>query len=167
MENGKRDAIKCLDDAIRKGRMVELHTHLLGMGNADFWVSKIMEGYLPSIQDNKVFYKVEDLMVASGIDFDKSSAYSISIAKATLETRMFDGLDIDKADRFQTKEENGEFIPGIWNSRLVEYLALDDAKSKVHPGPLRALVMNWFQFLDTSGSKPNQADVLETCKMHY
>ncbi|KAG5460186.1 MAG: hypothetical protein BJ554DRAFT_7798, partial [Olpidium bornovanus] len=38
-----------LDRHVRSKRLVELHTHLLGMGSADFWVNRIMETYLPRV----------------------------------------------------------------------------------------------------------------------
>ena len=38
-----------LDRAIENKELVELHTHLLGMGSANFWVHRIMLTYLPRI----------------------------------------------------------------------------------------------------------------------
>ena len=38
-----------LDRAIKNKELVELHTHLLGMGSANFWVHRIMITYLPRI----------------------------------------------------------------------------------------------------------------------
>jgi len=38
-----------LDEAISGRALVELHSHLLGMGSADFWVSRIMTTYLPRV----------------------------------------------------------------------------------------------------------------------
>lgn len=228
MSNQKRDANNYLNAQIKQGGLVELHTHLMGMGNADFWVSKIMEDFLPS-RNKDVFYPMKSLLLASGIAFSSSdeNSYSFSIAKAKLEARMFDGLGsarfekdrdcVEKADLeiflnenkgstlisesaksdiqrmldenddnhvFSLKSVQDKFAQskkekvkdllnlspgvdsklGIWNSTLVNLLEVEDSISKVHPGPLRALVRNWFQFLDTSGRKPNQADVLETCK---
>jgi hypothetical protein len=43
------DAWKELDKSIEGKILVELHTHLLGMGSADFWVSRIMVTYLPRV----------------------------------------------------------------------------------------------------------------------
>jgi len=38
-----------LDEAISGRALVELHSHLLGMGSADFWVRRIMMTYLPRV----------------------------------------------------------------------------------------------------------------------
>ena len=209
----RQAAVKCLNLVSSKSQLVELHTHLVGMGNADFWVSKIMEGYIPSIGGD-VFYPIEDLLVASGFDglsvpaadrfqqleedflssadFEQLVRESTKVIAEQLEiVRSLKDDDEQKGDfyliekalkAFKTKAEqnivkekiNQKSLSvrrkgfkkkwGILNSKLVEHLALEDSVSKAHPGPLRALVRNWFQFLDTSGSKPNQADVLETCK---
>ncbi len=43
---GRKRLYDALDDMILKGGLAELHTHLAGMGSADFWVTRIMEGYL-------------------------------------------------------------------------------------------------------------------------
>ena len=42
----KEALIHKLDIHIARRSFVELHTHLLGMGSADFWVKKIMETYI-------------------------------------------------------------------------------------------------------------------------
>ncbi|KAJ3182306.1 hypothetical protein HDU87_008468 [Geranomyces variabilis] len=38
-----------LDEAITGKQLVDLHTHLLGMGSADFWLYRIMGTYLPRV----------------------------------------------------------------------------------------------------------------------
>ena len=45
----KEKCWKSLDYLIRSKAFVELHTHLLGMGSADFWVNRIMWTYLPRV----------------------------------------------------------------------------------------------------------------------
>jgi len=34
--------------AIEQRKLTELHTHLMGMGSADFWVTRIMQTYIPT-----------------------------------------------------------------------------------------------------------------------
>ncbi|KAI8915836.1 hypothetical protein EDD86DRAFT_215964 [Gorgonomyces haynaldii] len=49
LTNEREVAQRKLDECIKKKELVELHTHLLGMGSADFWVNNIMKTYLPRV----------------------------------------------------------------------------------------------------------------------
>jgi hypothetical protein len=42
--------VALLDEHVSRRSLVELHSHLLGMGSADFWVSRIMATYLPRVR---------------------------------------------------------------------------------------------------------------------
>ena len=53
------DPIKSLDKAIASRKLCELHTHLMGMGSADFWVSRIMKSYLPRVKGVPQFTEEE------------------------------------------------------------------------------------------------------------
>ena len=44
--------LTALDEAIQGGELAELHSHLMGMGSADFWVARVMQTYLPRLQQN-------------------------------------------------------------------------------------------------------------------
>jgi hypothetical protein len=136
----------------------------MGMGNADFWVSKIIEDLIPmkvSKGGPDVFYPLDSLLSATGLTYSNGNEYEKSIAIAGLETRMFDSLDVDFCKRFD-KNEKEEV--GMYNGTLVSFLEREDYSTKEHPGPLRALVRNWFEFLDSSGTAPGHTDILETCK---
>ena len=55
MENQERVNAACykvLDTRIRNKELIDLHTHLLGMGSADFWVHRIIMTYLIRIAKN-------------------------------------------------------------------------------------------------------------------
>ena len=47
VDDDKLRAWRQLDAFVRSKHLVELHTHLMGMGSADFWLHRIMETYLP------------------------------------------------------------------------------------------------------------------------
>jgi len=164
------NCLRYLNDCVRNQELVELHTHLMGMGNANFWVLKIMEYYIPwkfSEGFPDVFYPLESLLKASGFSYDKSCDFSYSEGCAKLEARMFDGLNVPATKRFITfKGTEGKYVgqKGIYNAALVECLIQEDANSNASPGPLRALVRNWFEFLDSSGQTPSRTDIIDICK---
>eukprot|EP00834_Sanchytrium_tribonematis_P006940 NODE_564_length_5986_cov_1.209614.p2 type:complete len:742 gc:universal NODE_564_length_5986_cov_1.209614:4955-2730(-) len=59
------EAEQVLNKAVLKKELTDLHTHLKGMGNSDFWVNEIMrtylpnlyKSYLPKVHDQKSFEK--------------------------------------------------------------------------------------------------------------
>jgi hypothetical protein len=167
--NVKRGLVHELNHAIADRNLTELHTHMMGMGNADFWVSEIIETYIPKkVADEganaDVFYLQEDLLVACGLD-DSKDPYTRSMELGKLEARMFDGISIESKDRYKVREIDGVEERGLYNMDLVSYLEMEDAATKTFPGPLRALIRNWFEFLDASGRKPMLPDILETCTL--
>jgi hypothetical protein len=67
-EEKKEEAWEYLDKLIRTKQLVELHTHLLGMGSSDFWVSRIIRTYLPRVcmgqftEEEKLKKHLKDLL---------------------------------------------------------------------------------------------------------
>ena len=160
--------MKILNKRISRKSLTDLHTHLMGMGSADFWVSTIMVDYLSAI-DKPVYYPLEHILTASGINFKADDNWSKEIAFSILEARMFDGQpsgslldnsELKKAEDLESLKSipEGE-VRCISNSKLVSMLKQDS-------GPLRALIRNWFEFLDSSGIAPGHTDILDTCRFH-
>jgi hypothetical protein len=52
-KNRALPALKFLDSQINKNKLVDLHTHLMGTGNARFWVDDVMKNQLEAIVDRK------------------------------------------------------------------------------------------------------------------
>lgn len=156
------ELIPKLNEEISNHGLVDLHTHLIGMGSADFWVSKVIEAYIPLRvlklgETEDVFYPMDSLLIASGLK-QGDGEYNDSIARSKLETRMFDGLSIPAAERFKNHPDKGR---GLYNSDLVRFLLMDNAS---RAGNLRSVVRNWFEFLGPSGEAPQQVDILDTCE---
>jgi hypothetical protein len=174
-----------LDRQIQDHRLVELHTHLMGMGDADFWVHLIIETYIPRstefakahLEENfDVFYSVDHILEASGYHYDKGDQYAKELARAKLESKMFDGFRHTGEDlpafftvgkqlgpnvgskRKRSPTDDGD-VHGVYNSTLAKYLAISGVSS-----PFHAVVRNWFQFLDPAGNPVSHADILETCE---
>ena len=163
----KEDLHKELDKFIYDESLTDLHTHLMGMGSADFWVTKIMETYLPRRYgtDKEIYYPLSTLMEASGF---KATEDSVDIS--LFEARFFEGF-ADQAYNLHEVlvPESFDVSPilrRISNTAIVEMLKLEyeNGKHGQKSGPFRALVRNWFQFLSPSGNATEHADVLQTCK---
>lgn len=161
----RETAFQRLDDGIRDFGLTELHTHLMGMGSADFWVSRIMEVYIPRTGDD-VFYPLDEIIKASDLNIFgcNSDDWSQSLKKSALEARLFDGLRCSMGDLVKSRDEfHQSSNEGIWNSELV-YLLKDDDRLHNGAGPLRAMIRNWFEFLDSSGQSPSHIDIIDLCK---
>lgn len=155
----KDELFQILDDNILKKGLTELHTHLMGMGSADFWVSKIMESYLHRIEDDKpserkVEYSLADVMTASGFPHSDSESCDISL----FEALFFDGFLNRNLKSVVTDSK-------ISNATIVSMLHEEDERTG-RDGPFRALVRNWFQFLGSNGQSAIHTDVLRICKLY-
>lgn len=154
----KKRLFQELDTLISTKSLVDLHTHLMGMGNADFWVTKIMEGYL-LISDSDVKYKFSDICEASHLTLGNLEP-SPEWLQSIVESRLFDGSSFTLLDIPDFDPAN----PCIPNEFLVEMMHEEDERYPQRDGPLRSLVRNWFEFLDTNGNHPDQNAILDTCK---
>ena len=179
----EKEAYCKLDENIGKCSLSELHTHLMGMGSADFWVSRIIETYIPrsisrtgnSRNAHDVFYPLKVLIEASDITImgcgegdEKALDWSWCMKKTAFEARMFDGLNSTMKECFEfskKSKDDGDVYYGIYNSKLMELLHQDDGHHH-GKGPLRAMIRNWFEFLDGSGSSPCHTDVIDSCKYY-
>ena len=157
----KDQLFKFLDDNILRKGLTELHTHLMGMGSADFWVSKIMESYLHRIEcdedkpsGTKVEFSLAQLMIASGFSYSDSDSCDISL----FEARFFDGF-LNR--NLKSTAPNSR----ISNATIVSMLHEEDERTG-RGGPFRALVRNWFQFLGSNGQSAMHTEVLRTCKYY-
>jgi hypothetical protein len=159
---------------LRKG-LTELHTHLMGMGSADFWVSRIIECYLPRAlrernlkqtkkkHDNEaddVLYPLNVLMEASGF-FDTNNP----VEKSNFEAFFFDSSGSSLQSAFQLSEKLGLCLS---NTTLVGLLNAEETNliargMSPRSGPLRALVRNWFEMLGTNGTGVHYSDIMKTC----
>lgn len=155
----KDELFQILDDYILKKGLTELHTHLMGMGSADFWVSKIMESYLHRIEncnkktsERKVEFSLADVMTASGFPHSDSESCDISL----FEALFFDGFLNRNLKSVVTDSK-------ISNANIVSMLHEEDERTG-RGGPFRALVRNWFQFLGSNGQSAMHTDVLRICK---
>lgn len=156
----KDQLFKILDDNILMKGLTELHTHLMGMGSADFWVSKIMESYLHRIEldkpfERKVEFSLAQAMIASGFsysDSDIDNSYDFSL----FEARFFDGF-LNRNLKSTVSDSR------ISNATIVSMLHEEDERTG-RSGPFRALVRNWFQFLGSNGQSAMHTEVLRTCK---
>jgi hypothetical protein len=61
----REELVARLDEYLSRGALVELHSHLLGMGSADFWVSRIMMTYLPRVLAKDVLWRPMDMPPAA------------------------------------------------------------------------------------------------------
>lgn len=155
----KWNLLKKLDDLILGDSLVDLHTHLMGMGNADFWVTKIIEGYLPRAKSN-VVYKFCKICEASNLTLG-SLEKSLDWQRALVESRLFDGSAHTLLDIPGLNADD----PSLPNEFLATMLQEEDSRYPNRDGPLRSLVRNWFEFLDSNGSYPDQNAILDTCKL--
>lgn len=161
-----------LDEYCHTRGLVELHSHLMGMGSADFWVSRIIEQYIPRSLATRgakdVFYPLKDIMIASSIMKPQSGddEWDKSIMLATLESRLFDGIRGGSFAKYcKTKTIKNKKVYGIYNNDLVALLNQEEAENR-NGRPLRALVRNWFEFLDSGGNAASHTDILDSCKYH-
>jgi hypothetical protein len=150
------------DKLATRGELVELHTHLMGMGSADFWVNRIMKVFLPNRVASgfdDVTYTVGNIWTASGLRFPHSVfGEDESWQRAILESKMFDGLETKMSDVFEKRKNNsGGWEWSITNTRLLQIL------QKSPNEVLLGMVRNWFEFLDVNGKNPSYADILQTC----
>ena len=167
-DTDKDQLFKILDKHILKKGLTELHTHLMGMGSADFWVSKIMESYLHRIEcdedkpsERKVEFTLAQLMIASGYSYSDSDSYDLSL----FEARFFDGFlnrNLKSTAVPNSKISNAK----ISNATIVSMLHEEDERTG-RGGPFRALVRNWFQFLSSNGQSAMHTEVLRTCKYYF
>jgi hypothetical protein len=154
----KRELVQKLDELISTDSLVDLHTHLMGMGNADFWVTKIMEGYLLR-SSSEVKYKFSDICEASQLTIGNLPAQSEWL-QSMVESRLFDGsaYTLSNIPGFDPAD------PCLPNEFLVTMMHEEDDRYPQRDGPLRSLVRNWFEFLDSNGNRPDQNAILDTCK---
>ena len=85
-----------LDEYVREKRLTDLHTHLMGMGSANFWVKKIIEKYIHLKEKGEkriVKYSLLDLLLATGILPAPNGSFERSIQYSRLESRFFDSID--------------------------------------------------------------------------
>ena len=151
--------------------ITELHTHLMGMGSADFWVSRIMECYLPRVAkeaNNKdVLYPLKKILAASGYKF--GDRFDDAMDLSIFEAIFFDSSEKCNFEACLVENSSGE--PCISNTTVVELLREEEEKMKakgvpLRSGPLRALVRNWFEFLGSDGETAHHSEILQTCKYH-
>jgi hypothetical protein len=175
---------RLLDDHINRKGLTELHTHLMGMGSADFWVSKVMETYLPRVEigiktkERKVWYPWEDVLKASG--FEPMGGFMGALSESLAESVIFDGFPsftlkdplenvfkapLAKPVKDQSRAPNRERINCISNDTIVKLLQYEDSQTN-RSGPFRALVRNWFEFLSSAGESVLHTEVLHQCKMN-
>eukprot|EP01033_Poteriospumella_lacustris_P017303 gene17303-12369_t len=126
------------------------------MGNADFWVTRIMEGYLPRVKP-KLKYPFEDICAAScltlnGLETDEGWR------RALIESRLFDGSKYTLNDIPDFNPDK----PSIPNDFLVLLLEEEDERYPNRDGPVRSIVRNWFEFLDSNGRYPDKNAILDT-----
>lgn len=153
-----------LETKINQEIFTDLHTHLMGLGDADWWVDNVIEGYIPrkessvkGKQNAKVFYAIEDLCRASGKVFNgEDREYADQKGRAVLEARIFDNYGF-------TWEKNKNNIYGLSNENLAKRLQKEKLEVGLS-GPLRGLVRNWFELLDPSGNRPDRAHITSMCK---
>lgn len=167
MTSEKEALYATLDSFISRKGLTDLHTHLMGMGSADFWVSRIMETYLPRIMnpdkpETDVFYPLSDVLRASG--FESLTPFDKELDKSVFEARFFDGFD-DGTSNYNLKSvfQLKSGVLCLANQSLIKMLRFEDAKFH-RSGPLRALVRNWFQFLGSNGQPAHHSEVLQICK---
>eukprot|EP01035_Chromulina_nebulosa_P034927 gene34927-46917_t len=90
---------KRLDEYVREKRLTDLHTHLMGMGSANFWVKKIIEKYIRLKEEGEndskkvVKYSLLDLLLATGVLPAPNGSFERSIQYSRLESRFFDSID--------------------------------------------------------------------------
>lgn len=158
-----------LELEIKKKSLTELHSHLMGLGNADFWVNQIMKNYL--VQRRKknngddnlrmdVEYDIDDIFRATNFPQPNAECKNdISWKLSIIQARLLSQFDFTLYEVVQ-KREKKHFIT---NSKLVELMQLE----KIHgsSGPIESMVRNWFEFLSIDGSSPTHFDILNTCKL--
>jgi hypothetical protein len=170
----KAELWRKLDVAIYRNRLTDLHTHLMGLGSADFWVTKILRNFLLRKKPDATI-PLQYVMICSGFPVpnytDDAHGYYSQVSK--FESRFFDGFDGQPTLSFSTVfvhnyRFNETVDPlGIKNrsiSVVVLNNMLDDEARRGPDGPLLGLVRNWFDFLNTTGSAAFQTDVLQICK---
>ncbi|KAI9095801.1 hypothetical protein DFS34DRAFT_651043 [Phlyctochytrium arcticum] len=110
----KVELFKRLDELITGKQLVDLHTHLLGMGSADFWLYRIMVTYLPRVckipprADRSATTHMNELNLKITELLDYQLAARISQAKWT---------------RFLNKDGTG--IPVHWDKELARKTSAD------------------------------------------
>jgi hypothetical protein len=106
MEDSQQSLYNLLDENIRKKGLTDLHTHLMGMGSANFWVKKIIEKYIPLKEEaaekgsNFVKYPLLDLLIATGVQPAPEGSFERSIQYSRLESRFFDSIEKQNFESF-------------------------------------------------------------------
>lgn len=127
------------DKRATRGELVELHTHLMGMGSADFWVNRIMKVFIRNIVSRTgrrdVGYTVDDIWTASGLGFPQhvGSKSTASWKRAILEAKILDGVNKKMEDIFEQRQNDWV----ITNNKLFEIL------EESSNGALLAMMRNW------------------------
>lgn len=168
----KQDLFDELDAWIFNKGLTELHTHLMGMGSADFWVSRIIESYLPRVAKKKktdVFYPLEKILQSSG--FKTGDSFDAEMDLSLFEAIFFDNIVTNDLETYNLQRcvEYHNDIPCMSNKQLVELLRIEDESlrksgAQTGHGPLRAVVRNWFEFLSPGGEVAHHSEILNTCK---
>eukprot|EP01038_Epipyxis_sp_PR26KG_P017182 gene17182-23674_t len=145
-----------LQNNIRNQSLTELHTHIYGMGSAEFWVKTIIENFLIRIKintDREVLYTIKDLLKADGHIFEEPKEETPNIIPhrtqlkiSRLESRLFGTLK-HRSNNSHFDEFNAQNILERYlsNTRLVDFLST--------PGEFTSIVSNWFQFLSRDDHK--------------
>jgi hypothetical protein len=178
----KTGLYKLLDDHIHCKGLTELHTHLMGMGSADFWVSKIIETYLPRAESSiktassKVWYPWDEILKASG--FEPMHGFMGELSESLAESVIFDGFPsytlagviVEEFATLKAKPGDNKAraaprqrVRCISNQTIVTMLQYEDSRTN-RSGPFRALVRNWFEFLSSAGESVMHTEVLHQCK---
>lgn len=169
----KQDLFDVLDSWMFNKGLTELHTHLMGMGSADFWVSRIIESYLPRVarkMRTDVYYPIDFILKASG--FKTGSSFDAAMDLSLFEAMFFDNIVADDQQETYNLQRCVTFhnnVPCISNNQLVELLRIEDKSllrsgAQAGNGPLRAMVRNWFEFLSPGGDVAHHSEILNTCK---
>jgi hypothetical protein len=166
-----------LEKRIRKDSLTDLHTHLCGLGDANFWVTKIICTLLPRLAPEARF-SLEAVMICTGFRFaelDEDDKFTYYSELSKFESRFFDGFEgtninfmgcftVDGSATLTTSDPLQLRRRSIEVTQLVKMLRLERARCGKDGGPLHALVSNWFEFLNFAGSAAAQADILQACK---
>jgi hypothetical protein len=153
---------------LNKNKITELHTHLMGMGDANFWINDILIGFLCSennIENDDVFYPIETFIEAvtgkKMVDYNENSNSSNEYLKHSFETLFYNSMPENIGsieDTFFIKKEDGKVV--ISNKKLIEIMSHEVGLKNQ---PFHSLIKNCFQFLNLNGEIANQNEVLKTC----
>ena len=150
---------KKLNNFLNTKKTTELHTHLMGMGDADFWINDILIKHIFQKNENILFPIEIFIEAVTGKKIENEKKFTKDSLQHVFESLFFHNMPENIGsieDAFVINKKDGKSV--ISNNKLIEMMSHEIGLKNQ---PLRALLKNCFQFLNLNGDPANYDDVLK------